>query len=73
MRKLYPDAEAALEGLLFDGMTICAGGFGLCGIPERLIDAIRDAGTGTSPSPRTMPASTARGWASCYGRAKWRR
>lgn len=45
MNKLYPDAAAALEGVLFDGMTICAGGFGLCGIPERLIDAIRDAGT----------------------------
>ncbi|MBX3595536.1 CoA transferase subunit A [Sphingomonas sp.] len=44
MKKLYPDAAAALDGLLFDGMTICAGGFGLCGIPERLIDAIRDAG-----------------------------
>jgi len=45
MNKLYPTAAAALEGLLFDGMTICAGGFGLCGIPERLIDALRDAGT----------------------------
>src|SRR6201991_4960164 len=45
MKKIYPDAAAALDGLLFDGMTICAGGFGLCGIPERLIDAIRDAGT----------------------------
>ena len=44
MKKIYPDAGAALEGLLFDGMTICAGGFGLCGIPERLIDAIRDSG-----------------------------
>ena len=44
MKKLYPDAAAALDGLLNDGMTICAGGFGLCGIPERLIDAIRDAG-----------------------------
>jgi 3-oxoacid CoA-transferase subunit A len=40
MRKIYPNAEAALEGLLFDGMMIAAGGFGLCGIPERLIDAI---------------------------------
>ncbi|UYY58465.1 CoA transferase subunit A [Sphingomonas sp. S2-65] len=45
MKKLYPDAAAALEGLLFDGMTICAGGFGLSGIPERLIDAIQAAGT----------------------------
>ena len=44
MKKLYPTAEAALEGLLHDGMTICAGGFGLRGIPERLIDAIRDSG-----------------------------
>ena len=44
MKKIYSDAPAALEGLLFDGMTICAGGFGLCGIPERLIDAIRDSG-----------------------------
>jgi len=38
--KIYPDATAALAGLLKDGMTICAGGFGLCGIPERLIDAV---------------------------------
>src|SRR3982750_2996874 len=45
MKKIHPDAAAALDGLLFDGMTICAGGFGLSGIPERLIDAIRDAGT----------------------------
>jgi len=44
MNKLYPTAAAALDGLLRDGMMICAGGFGLCGIPERLIDAIRDAG-----------------------------
>ncbi|HEX8388726.1 MAG TPA: CoA transferase subunit A [Sphingomonas sp.] len=44
MQKLYPDAAAALEGLLHDGMTICAGGFGLCGIPERLIDAIQASG-----------------------------
>ena len=45
MNKLYSDARSALDGVLFDGMTICAGGFGLCGIPERLIDAIREAGT----------------------------
>ena len=44
MKKLYPSAESALEGLLHDGMTICAGGFGLCGIPERLIDAIQASG-----------------------------
>lgn len=44
MNKLYPDAQAALDGLLHDGMTICAGGFGLCGIPERLIDAIEASG-----------------------------
>ena len=44
MKKLYPNAEAALDGLLHDGMTLCAGGFGLCGIPERLIDAIQASG-----------------------------
>src|SRR3546814_20395646 len=44
MKKLYPSAEAALEGLLFDGMHLCAGGFGLCGIPERLIDAVQASG-----------------------------
>ena len=44
MQKIYPNAEAALEGLLFDGMAIAAGGFGLCGIPERLIDAIQASG-----------------------------
>ncbi len=42
--KIYPSAEAALDGLLRDGLLIAAGGFGLCGIPERLLDAIRDSG-----------------------------
>jgi len=45
VKKIYPDAAAALDGVLFDGMLIAAGGFGLCGIPELLIAAIRDAGT----------------------------
>ncbi len=45
MNKEYASASAALEGLLFDGMTIASGGFGLCGIPELLIAAIKDAGT----------------------------
>jgi 3-oxoacid CoA-transferase subunit A len=45
MKKVYGSASEALEGVLFDGMTIAAGGFGLCGIPELLIAAIRDAGT----------------------------
>ncbi|MBK6299421.1 MAG: CoA transferase subunit A [Sphingomonadales bacterium] len=44
MKKLYPDAKAALDGLLKDGMLIASGGFGLCGIPERLIDAIVESG-----------------------------
>jgi 3-oxoacid CoA-transferase subunit A len=46
MNKVYPDANTALAGLLRDGMTIMSGGFGLCGIPEVLIAAIRDAGVG---------------------------
>jgi 3-oxoacid CoA-transferase subunit A len=44
VNKVYPDAKAALAGLLKDGMMIMAGGFGLCGIPEALIHAIRDSG-----------------------------
>src|SRR6185312_13356522 len=44
MKKVYPDAKAALAGVLKDGMLICCGGFGLCGIPETLIKAIRDSG-----------------------------
>ena len=45
MQKIYETSHKALEGLLFDGMVIAAGGFGLCGIPELLIEAIRKAGT----------------------------
>lgn len=45
MKKPYADATSALDGVLFDGMTIMAGGFGLCGIPENLIAALRDSGT----------------------------
>jgi 3-oxoacid CoA-transferase subunit A len=45
MKKIYNTAEAALEGLLFDGMLIAAGGFGLCGIPELLIAEIKAKGT----------------------------
>src|SRR5438132_6145791 len=44
VNKVYPDAAAALAGLLRDGMMIMAGGFGLCGIPEKLIRAIHEAG-----------------------------
>jgi len=44
MRKIFPDAKAALEGLTFDGMSVMSGGFGLCGIPEHLIAALRDSG-----------------------------
>src|SRR6201997_3542132 len=44
MNKVYPDAHAALGGLLRNGMTIMSGGFGLCGIPELLVGVIRDSG-----------------------------
>jgi 3-oxoacid CoA-transferase subunit A len=45
MKKVFPTAAAALDGVLFDGMLIAAGGFGLCGIPELLIAGIKEAGT----------------------------
>ncbi|MBS1726761.1 MAG: CoA transferase subunit A [Armatimonadetes bacterium] len=44
MNKVFSNATSALEGLVFDGMTIMSGGFGLCGIPENLILALRDSG-----------------------------
>jgi len=44
MSKVFPDAKAALDGVLRDGLTIACGGFGLCGLPERLLDAVRDSG-----------------------------
>ena len=42
--KVFPNAKAALDGLTFDGMTVLSGGFGICGIPENLIIALRDSG-----------------------------
>ena len=44
MKKVYPSAQAALDGLVQDGQLLAVGGFGLCGIPEALIDALRDSG-----------------------------
>jgi len=44
MKKLFPDAKSALAGIVQDGMTLMSGGFGLCGIPETLIEAVRDSG-----------------------------
>ena len=42
-KKVYESAKAALDGILFDGMTVMSGGFGLCGLPENLIKALRDS------------------------------
>jgi 3-oxoacid CoA-transferase subunit A len=44
VNKIYPSAAAALQGILADGQMLAVGGFGLCGIPEALIDAVRDSG-----------------------------
>ena len=44
MNKIYPSAAAALDGIVRDGQLLAVGGFGLCGIPEALIDALRDSG-----------------------------
>ncbi len=44
MKKLFPNAEAALDGVLRDGLLIASGGFGLCGVPERLLEAIAKSG-----------------------------
>ena len=44
MRKIFPSAAEALKGIVADGQLMAVGGFGLCGIPEALIDALRDSG-----------------------------
>jgi 3-oxoacid CoA-transferase subunit A len=44
MNKLWPDAQSSLDGLVRNGMQLAVGGFGLCGIPEALIKALRDTG-----------------------------
>ncbi len=44
MNKIYPSAAEALKGIVADGQLIGVGGFGLCGIPEALIDALKDSG-----------------------------
>ena len=44
MNKLFPNAQAALDGIVADGQLLAVGGFGLCGIPEALIAALRDSG-----------------------------
>jgi 3-oxoacid CoA-transferase subunit A len=44
MNKIYPDARSAIENAIKDGMTLLSGGFGLCGVPQALIDAIRETG-----------------------------
>ena len=43
-RKIFPDAAAALDGVLHDGMTVMSGGFGLCGNPENLITGLLESG-----------------------------
>ncbi len=45
MNKVYPDAKSALADLMHDNMLVMSGGFGLCGTPQKLIEAVRDLGT----------------------------
>jgi len=70
MKKVYPDATAALAGLLHDNMTIAAGGFGLCGIPENLIEALVASGAQRLTIVGKTPASTTSGWDSCSSRIR---
>jgi 3-oxoacid CoA-transferase subunit A len=68
--KVYPDAASALEGLLFDGMLIASGGFGLCGLPERRLNAIQESGVKDLVFASNNAASTIRASASCCARSR---
>ena len=70
MNKIYPSPKAALDGLVKDGQLMAVGGFGLCGIPEALIDALRDSGVKDLTVISTTLASTASAWASCSRRGR---
>ncbi|MDB5044711.1 MAG: succinyl-CoA:3-ketoacid-CoA transferase, partial [Deinococcus sp.] len=61
MNKLYASAEAALNDLVADGQTVAVGGFGLCGIPEALIAALRDSGV------RGLTAVSNNAGVDCFG------
>ena len=50
MNKIFPNARAALEDIMKDGQTIAVGGFGLCGLPEALIAAVKEIGTKNLPA-----------------------
>ncbi len=73
MSKVYPTASAALEGLVEDGMMIAAGGFGLCGIPELLIDALVESGVKDITIARTIAGWTGSASASCSTRGRSKR
>ena len=74
MNKVYPDAAAALAGIVKDGQTIAVGGFGLCGIPEALIGALRDSGvTGLTAISNNAGVDDASAWACCCKPARSRR
>jgi len=65
VNKIFPSAAEALKGVVADGQLLAVGGFGLCGIPEALIEALRDSGVKTSPLFPTMQVLMVLVWASC--------
>jgi 3-oxoacid CoA-transferase subunit A len=70
MNKLYPDARAALCDIARDSMLMAVGGFGLCGIPEALIAALRDTGAKDLTIASNNGVSIIGGWADCSKRVR---
>jgi len=69
--KVFADATSALAGLLADGMTMMAGGFGLCGIPEMMIAAVRDSDVrNLTFISTTIAGSTISAWGCCWPTAR---
>ena len=65
MNKIFPSAAEALKGVVADGQLLAVGGFGLCGIPEALIEALRDSGVKNLTAISNNAGSMALVWASC--------
>ena len=73
MNKLFPNPKAALDGVVHDGMLLAVGGFGLCGIPDELIVALRNSGVRNLTIASNNAGVDGGAWGCCWRRTRSRR